>query len=421
MTVPAKLLAVLVIFVAASEIGACIAVGELRPSGVLESAAPDAASGGAGGEGLLGKAYRPEHLHAEGIHPYLGYLVRNAPAWDPDDVMTLSQAELYRPGSPLIDGGPGDLIVGITGGSVSQQFAQLGGAEALGPLLADLPGREGRTPRFVMLGGGGVKQPQQLMGLQWLLVQGLRIDVLINIDGFNEVALHEIENELAGIAPIYPRNWRMRVSRLDMADVLGERAYLRRRRRELAGELLASPLRFSHLRQLVWIARDRSLRYSIRALEEVLGGYESEEAQDLVSQGPRQPSSTAESRRALMVDLWRESSLQLDRTCRANGIEYYHFLQPNQYFEGSKPLSEEEQRVAITDNLSYGTFVPAAYPMLQEAGDALAAQGVRFHDLTGAFADRPESIYVDSCCHVNRLGNQILAEAIAAAIASWGR
>jgi len=421
MRAPAKLLAAGFVLVVGSEIGACVVVGELRPSGVLESAAPDAASGGAGGDGLLDEAYRAEHLHAEGIHPYLGFLQRQAPKWNPDGVMTLSQAELYRPGSPMVDGGPDDLVVGITGGSVSQQFAQRGGAEALRPLLAALPRFEGRTPRFVLLGGGGVKQPQQLMGLQWALVQGLRLDVLINIDGFNEVALHEVENELAGVAPIYPRNWRMRVSRLDLADVVGERAYLKRRRRELAQGLLASPLRALHLRQLVWVAQDRTVRYSIRALDGVLAEFESEGVHDFLSQGPRQAESTVESRRALMVDLWRESSLQIERACRASGAEYYHFLQPNQYVEGSKPLSEEEQRVAITEDLSYGTFVPAAYPMLQAAGGALAEEGVRFHDLTRVFADHPESIYVDDCCHVNRLGNQILAEAIAGAIASWER
>ena len=61
--------------------------------------------------------------------------------------------------------------------------------------------------------------------------------------------------------------------------------------------------------------------------------------------------------------------------------------------------------------------MPAAYPLLQEAGVALAAEGVRFHDLTAVFADHPESIYIDTA-HVNRLGGQILAEAIEAAIAS---
>ncbi len=421
MRAPTKLLAAFVVLVAASEIGACVVVDKLRPSGVLESAAPDAASGGAGGDGLLDGAYRPEHLHAEGIHPYLGFLQRQAPKWDPDGVMTLNQVELYRPGSPMIDGGPDDLVVGITGGSVSQQFAQRGGAEALRPLLAALPRFEGRTPRFVLLGGGGVKQPQQLMGLQWVLVQGMRMDVLINIDGFNEVALHEVENERAEVAPIYPRSWRMRVSRLDMADVVGERAYLKGRRRQLAQDLLSSPVRVSHLRQLVWIAQDRSTRYSIRSLDEVLATFESEGVHDFLSQGPRQLNSTAESRRSLMVNLWRESSLQIERACRASGVEYYHFLQPNQYVEGSKPLSEEEQRVAITEDLSYGTFVPAAYPLLQEAGDALTSEGVRFHDLTRVFADRHESIYVDDCCHVNRLGNQVLAEAIATAITSWRR
>ena len=271
-----------------------------------------------------------------------------------------------------------------------------------------------------MLGGGGVKQPQQLMGLQWLLVQGMRIDVLINIDGFNEVALHEVENERAGVAPVYPRNWRMRVSRLDMADVLGERAYLKERRREIARDLLASPLRASHLRQLVWIARDRSIRYSIRSLEEVLTTFDSEGTEDFVSQGPRRIGSTPESRRARMVELWRESSLQLERVCRSNGIEHYHFLQPNQYVEGSKPLSEEEQRDAITEKLSYGTFVPRPIRCSRKPASRWPRRGW-FHDLTAVFADHPESIYVDTCRHVNRLGNQILAEAIGAAIASWGR
>ncbi|MDG1984358.1 MAG: hypothetical protein P8M11_07315, partial [Planctomycetota bacterium] len=81
----------------------------------------------------------------------------------------------------------------------------------------------------------------------------------------------------------------------------------------------------------------------------------------------------------------------------------------------------EEDRVAISTELSYGSFVPEAYSLLQRAGDELAGTGVRFHDLTLVFQDHPESIYVDSCCHVNRLGNQILAEAIAAAVESWGR
>ncbi|MDC0585106.1 hypothetical protein OAO71_00285 [Planctomycetota bacterium] len=416
-----KLLGAALILVASSEIGACIVVQKLRPAGVLESAAPDTAVGGSGAPGLLESAYRPDCLEAEGLHPYLGFLFRSEQGWNPDKVMTLSQPELYRAGSPLLDGDEQDLMVAIAGGSVSQEFALAGGAEALGELLVGLPRFEGRNVRFVSLGGGGVKQPQQLFALEWLLVQGAQLDMLINIDGFNEVALHELENERNGVAPIYPRHWRLRTSRLEYAEIIGERAYVQRQRRELASELLASPLRFSRVRQLIWIAHDRQLRHSSRALDEALISSEASGAYDFVSQGPRDPGSSVESRRTSMVALWRRSSLLLDQACKANGIEYYHFLQPNQYVVGSKPLSEEEKRVAISTKVGYGSFVPEAYPLLQSAGDELAGTGVRFHDLTLVYQDRPESIYVDSCCHVNRLGNQILAEAIAAAVASWGR
>ncbi|MDB4538609.1 hypothetical protein N9226_00620 [bacterium] len=421
MKAPSKLLGAALVLVASSEIGACVVVQKLRPAGALESAAPDAAAGGSGAPGLLEGAYRPNYLEAEGLHPYLGFLRRSERDWDPDEVMTLNQPELYLSGSPLLDGDPQDLMVAIAGGSVSQEFALGGGAEALGELLSSLPQFEGRNVRFVALGGGGVKQPQQLFALEWLLVQGAQLDLLINIDGFNEVALHELENEHNGVAPIYPRNWRLRTSRLDLAEIIGERAYVQRKRRELASGLLASPLRFSQVRQLIWIARDRNLRHSSRALDEALESFEANGVDDFVSQGPREPGSSEDTRRASMVALWRRSSLLLDQACKANGIEYYHFLQPNQYVVGSKPLSEEEARVAISTELSYGSFVPEAYPLLQSAGDELSGTGVRFHDLTLVYEDRPESIYVDDCCHVNRLGNQILAEAIAGAVASWGR
>ncbi|MDG1048726.1 MAG: hypothetical protein P8R46_00840 [Planctomycetota bacterium] len=416
-----KLLGSVLVLVASSEIGGCVVVQKLRPAGVLEGAALDAAEGGSGAPGLLEGAYRPKYLEAEGLHPYLGFLHRAEPKWDPDKLMTLNQPELYRDGSPLLDGDEQDLIVAIAGGSLSQDFAHRGGAEALGELLSNQPRFEGRNVRFVALGGGGVKQPQQLFALDWLLVQGARLDLLINLDGFNEVALHELENERNGVAPIYPRHWRLRTSRLDLAEVIGERAYLQRQRRELASQLLASPLRFSRVRQLIWIARDRRLRHSSRALDQALASFEASGVDDFVSLGPRQPGSSVDSRRASMVALWRRSSRLLDQACSANGIEYYHFLQPNQYVVGSKPLSEEEDRVAISTELSYGSFVPEAYSLLQRAGDELAGTGVRFHDLTLVFQDHPESIYVDSCCHVNRLGNQILAEAIAAAVESWGR
>jgi hypothetical protein len=35
------------------------------------------------------------------------------------------------------------------------------------------------------------------------------------------------------------------------------------------------------------------------------------------------------------------------RLAEANGARYLHFLQPNQYLEGSKPISDEEREIVI--------------------------------------------------------------------------
>jgi hypothetical protein len=41
---------------------------------------------------------------------------------------------------------------------------------------------------------------------------------------------------------------------------------------------------------------------------------------------------------------------------------------------------------------------------------------VRFHDLSRVFAEVEEPLYVDDCCHFNRQGNRLLADAVVAAI-----
>ena len=46
----------------------------------------------------------------------------------------------------------------------------------------------------------------------------------------------------------------------------------------------------------------------------------------------------------------------------------------------------------------------------------LKANGIRFTDLSAAFVDHPEPLYVDSCCHVNPRGNVIVADLVFDAI-----
>jgi hypothetical protein len=109
----------------------------------------------------------------------------------------------------------------------------------------------------------------------------------------------------------------------------------------------------------------------------------------------------------------------LDRLCRLHDIEYHHVLPPNQYLAESKPIGDAEREVAIWDG-AYADHATAAYPLLVREGPELRRQHVRFHDLSMLFADLPEPIYIDNCCHYNHAGNALVARAIARAIAGSG-
>jgi len=118
---------------------------------------------------------------------------------------------------------------------------------------------------------------------------------------------------------------------------------------------------------------------------------------------------------AYLVALWQRSSRLLDGLARANGTRYYHFLQPNQYVPESKPMTTDERATAVKAT-RYAGLVHTGYPMLQRAGRELRAEGVRFVDLTGAFAGHVEPIYIDACCHVSPHGNAIVADLVFDAI-----
>lgn len=102
----------------------------------------------------------------------------------------------------------------------------------------------------------------------------------------------------------------------------------------------------------------------------------------------------------------------MHRVSEGAGIRYFHFLQPNQYVGGSKPLSDEERRIAFAPNDPYANYVRLGYPYLREDGLELARRGVRFHDLTHIFAGDAATRYSDTCCHLTKAANELLGAEI---------
>lgn len=95
-------------------------------------------------------------------------------------------------------------------------------------------------------------------------------------------------------------------------------------------------------------------------------------------------------------------------------MAFVHVLQPNQYHT-TRPFSPEEARVARNDATPFKPPVEKGYPWLQRASAELSPR-VRCVDATTAFDAERQPVYADDCCHYTPLGNERLADFIAARI-----
>ncbi len=344
------------------------------------------------------------------IHPFLGFVYDPAvpnPYWEID---AQGFPQVPEPEAPA---GTPRFVVAVFGGSVANGFC-FAGRNVFRRILREsqrVPGQAIHIRCFAM---GGYKQPQQLMALSYALSLGTPIDLVINLDGFNDVVLPVAENLHAGIYPFYPRWWSSRVAGIQSGEslrLLGLAELHAERRRARAGLCASPPLAWSPTCHLVWSALDRASAARVFDAQRRLAAQVPRRV-SFLTRGPKlEPPEGNELYRRLAAH-WAESSSLMADLCRARGIAYFHFLQPNQYLAGSKPMGREERRIAIDPRQPYRPPVEEGYPVLIETGRALAARGVAFHDLTGIFAGHSEPLYGDSCCHYNREGNRLLAEAI---------
>ncbi len=304
------------------------------------------------------------------------------------------------------------VVVAVLGGSVADIVAA--GGAGLAMELRKVDRFSGRQVVVISLAQAGFKQPQQLTALAYFLALGAHFDLVLNIDGFNEVALPATELLPRGVFPFYPRGWDQRLAPFDSAPrrVAADLNLSRRRRRDLARRFSARPWSASHTAALVWRALDTGAARSIASGEMML----LETRSDDLTYGSHGPRRSYDSSAAMYRDLahfWRRASLQIHHLCRGQGIEYHHFLQPNQYLPRSKPVAAEQAAGTWLADHPYRLAIEQGYPSLIRDGRRLANLGVAFDDLSALFAERDELLYADSCCHLNFLGNTLLQRAIA--------
>ncbi|MFT4543262.1 MAG: hypothetical protein ACI835_005731 [Planctomycetota bacterium] len=308
----------------------------------------------------------------------------------------------------------------VTGGSVALLFRRRG-AKVLAEELMSRGLTGGREIEFLHYARAAFKQPQQVNQLTYLLAMGIDADLVINIDGYNELAIGQ-KNVTVNTHPIYPgiRFWGHvsgggstdpevldRITSIWMRQ-RGAQEVLERYSEGLASySSLVGEMHVRKLRQLREEWLEAQQQYT-----QFIATYDETEAQ----RGPAFDGSFDEVLEFLGRS-WAECSVSMHAMCHERGIDYLHVLQPTLAdASAGKPLDEfeQEQIDAYRVNAVNQAFetVQVGYDLLRARGLELTKSGIDFLDATQAFAGVEEALYTDFV-HFNRAGNELLAKRIA--------
>ena len=368
---------------------------------------------------------------AEALHPYFGPTHRPGTPFDipaelregtavPERMETNNFGFVSPHDYPVAKMSDDQVILGIFGGSVGLWFCQIGAPPLIEALRAN-PYFKGREIVPLCFAHEGYKQPQQALVLAYFLSLGQPFDLVVNIDGFNDVALAAL-NADRGLDISMPS-----VQHLDPLIALVNRSALTPEKLESLAAIFRDRQTLAGLVDRIHANRSAAVnvvldwnygRVSARYSRE-LGRFSNLPAnppENALIQAT--PSITDRDRPGLFADiagLWSGASLLMDQMVEARGGVYVHVLQPNQYFT-KRRFAAAEAATALNRASPYKPSVETGYPALIAAVPRLTDAGVTFVDGTSAFDTVAAPVYMDDCCHYTLAGNRALADVIASSI-----
>ena len=246
-----------------------------------------------------------------------------------------------------------------------------------------------KTNRFKVYNAsiGGGKQPQQLFKLYYLYLINEKFDIVINIDGFNEVALSLIDDIQIENNIIYPRNYSRLISTFnsDLSCVKKSNKYTK--------------------------------EYSLIPIVEIYKLFQIRKCH-IKSEGSPTEKNSRFSKMSNFVKLdddiyfdyikklWLNSSNEIDQFSNIKNFKYIHIIQPNQYLKGSKIISNDE--LDFLKYEKYGKPISKYYKDIQ-----VEDLDVKYKlDLRYIFKDNDMTLYRDYCCHLNNKGIFLMATEI---------
>lgn len=374
---------------------------------------------------------RLEQNITEILHPFFGYISKPGTGFGGFDFQSLFHANNYglvsQVNYPYMRQNPNQVLVGIFGGSVAT-FYYMNEIEnpTLIRTLKTLPQFTDKEIILLNFSQGGYKQPQQLLTLNYFLSQGQELDLAINIDGFNEVAIAN-NNVQKNIAPSMPSALQV------MPLVQLANNNLSTAQMKIMLEVIDIKDKLKHSLQaqqdcalsLCYVWQQLHSTILIKNYYARLKDFEDRRNKSTTPDESLiylQPwdSQGAQTDYEMISRIWVQSSLAMYSVLQPQNIPYFHILQPNQYHPTQRQFSPEEQQQFAPENTTRNPYVDgvkSGYPYLVKASEKLLDKGVYFINGVTAFDSEPDTVYIDTCCHYNQKGRNIFANFVASQIA----
>ena len=346
------------------------------------------------------------------LHPYLGFVK------DPNRKI-INKYGLIGP-DPLVKRSESRTNICITGGSVANHFF-LKGKEALIAELKKSPIYAGKEINVICLALEGYKQPQQLISLNFFQFLGAEYDLVINLDGWNDLFLPFTENVPSKVFPFYPRMWNLYTNKsLDVESSLAlAKLNMVQEERIKRSVTFSNPiLNLSNFTLALWASLDQRSENQIQEGYGKLSESNKQTAEkNFQASGPFEPYKDLKEMYESIATTWQNASMVMNQSVEGMGGKYYHFLQPCQMYPNSKIFAKVESDRTAKWESGQGAirkkYVIGGYEYLRRSADILKSNNVNFTDFTMIFEKIADPIYVEDGIHQNELGNKIMAQRIA--------
>ena len=370
---------------------------------------------------------RVDESIVERLHPFFGYVLK--PGAFTNEKLKLKVNKhgffsLYE--YPFVKTNKKQFIIGVFGGSVANNFTvDEYKNKILSKKLLIYPEFADREIVVLNFGNGGYKQPQQLLILNYFLALGQELDLVINIDGFNEVALSNLNNKAE--------------VEIGMPSVQHILPLTGLANNNLPPEAMSSIVEINETKKQLKVGIDKlqtcqfALCHAVTSLQvkQLINNYQqavvkydtqvkqsnSDTANSSIVYIPK-ADSVFEDVAAFdkMASMWYKSSIGMNQVLSSRNIKYFHFIQPNQYYPTKRAFTAKEKEIAIDNKSPYIEGVKKGYPMLLSKVDDLQKAGVKVFNGVNILDNTKETVYKDACCHYNSVGEEVLANYVSSSI-----